>query len=183
MKRRKLVAIVGDGKTAPPLAAVAGTIVARFDVHLITGGGAGAMRASSEAFRRAAPEQQLVIGIIPRARDADPWRAKDGYPNEFVDVVIKTHLDGFTDGEETPDGVTSRNHITSLTADVIVAVAGGKGTLAEVTLARRHGKKVIALLDRDETIRGYDKKQLIDIGVSVVDTAEALEHALRDALM
>jgi uncharacterized protein (TIGR00725 family) len=66
-----------------------------------------------------------TVGILPGAdrRDANP----------FVDVALATGL-----GE-------ARNALVARTADVLIAVGGGYGTLSEVALALRAGKPVIGL--------------------------------------
>jgi hypothetical protein len=83
----------------------------------------------------------LSIGIIPRALEGDG--SKSGYPNPWVEIPILTHLAGRLG----PDGEDSRNAINVLTAWRIVALAGSSGTRAEIRLARRHGKPLLAVTD------------------------------------
>jgi hypothetical protein len=60
-----------------------------------------------------------------------------------VEIPILTHLAGRLG----PDGADSRNAINVLTAWKILVLPGGSGTRAEVRLARRHGKPILAVLD------------------------------------
>ena len=66
---------------------------------------------------------------------------KPGYPNEFVELAIHTHLP-YSGTEGTHD--LSRNHINVLSCAAIVALPGEAGTASEIELAIRYGKPVIA---------------------------------------
>lgn len=116
-------------------------------VHLLTGGGAGAMAAVSRAFFETEHRAGLVIGILPSdgATSQDP---PAGYPNPWVEVPIRTHLhlSGIRGTE-----LASRNHINVLSSDVIIALRGSFGTRSEVDLAIRYQKPLVAYLqDRAE---------------------------------
>jgi len=100
--------------------------IARRGCVLLTGGGPGIMGAASEGAHRAGG---LVIGILPNDRQ----RQMPGYPNEFVDIAIFT---GMYEG---------RNVINAKTPHVLIALAGGAGTLSEIALALRAGTPVIGL--------------------------------------
>src|SRR2546426_6148039 len=75
----------------------------------------------------------LTIGLLP---GEDPDEA-----NEYIDVAIATELGH------------ARNAILARTADGIVAVGGGLGTLSEIALALRNGRPTIGIktwrFDRD----------------------------------
>jgi uncharacterized protein (TIGR00725 family) len=105
---------------------------------LLTGGGGGVMASIAEHYKRVYPDG-LVIGILP-ARADRPGEAPDGYPNEWVDIAIQTHL--HLRGPRGGD-VLSRNHINILSATAIVALPGGDGTRSEVSLSVAYGKPVI----------------------------------------
>eukprot|EP00928_Gymnodinium_smaydae_P067676 TRINITY_DN50684_c0_g1_i1.p1 TRINITY_DN50684_c0_g1~~TRINITY_DN50684_c0_g1_i1.p1 ORF type:complete len:330 (+),score=26.57 TRINITY_DN50684_c0_g1_i1:50-991(+) len=62
-----------------------------------------------------------------------------GYPNEYTDVALRTHLPS---SGSAGLSALSRNHITVLSANVVVALPGGPGTASEVELAIRHGVPV-----------------------------------------
>ena len=141
--RQPIVAVVGDGvaehrELADPL----GRIIAEMGFTLLTGGGRGVMTAVARAFALTPSREGVSIGVIP-AESVDPWKAKDGYPNPWIDYPLFTHLCGKGD----PTGPDSRNHINALSGQVLIALPGGKGTRAEITLAVRYGKPVAAFGD------------------------------------
>lgn len=142
--RRPLVAVIGSGMLHDhaELAEAVGRLVAEMGFHLLTGGGLGVMQDACRGFASVASRAGLSIGIIPRALDEDG--PKPGYPNPWVEIPIFTHLSG-AGGPDAPD---SRNPINVLSASRIVALPGGRGTLAEAQLAARHGKPILALVDR-----------------------------------
>ena len=89
---------------------------------LVSGGLGGAMEA---ACRGAKDAGGSTVGILP-----GPDRAE---ANAFVDVAIATGL-----GE-------ARNALVVRSADAVIAVGGGWGTLSEIALALRAGKRVVGL--------------------------------------
>jgi uncharacterized protein (TIGR00725 family) len=118
-----------------------GDALAELGVNLLTGGGGGVMRAVSRAFTRSPHPRGICIGIIPCASRSNRATPKPGYPNEFVELAIFTHLP--YSGEQGTDDL-SRNHINVLSCAAIVALPGEAGTLSEVSLAVRYGKQVVA---------------------------------------
>jgi uncharacterized protein (TIGR00725 family) len=138
-----------------------GELLADLGVNLLTGGGAGVMKAVSRAFVRRGGRCGICIGIIPCASEADRAAPRTGYPNEFVQLAIYTHLP-LSGAEGTHD--LSRNHINVLTCSAIVALPGDDGTLSEASLAIRYAKPIVAfsttpaLLERFPTsIRRLEK--------------------------
>lgn len=121
-------------------AAPLGELIAALGANLLTGGGQGVMRAVSRAFTSYRGDRGACIGIIPCASVEDRQALKVGYPNEFVEIAIRTHLP-----YSGPLGAhdLSRNHINILSSDAIVALPGGEGTVSEITLAVRYEKPVI----------------------------------------
>jgi uncharacterized protein (TIGR00725 family) len=92
-----------------------------------------------------------TVGILPGSdRDA---------ANAFVDIVIPTGL-----GE-------ARNALVVRAADALVAVGGGYGTLSEIALALKAGKRVVALDSWD--IEGV---------VAVADPVGAVRAVLGESL-
>jgi uncharacterized protein (TIGR00725 family) len=71
----------------------------------------------------------LTVGILPGPG------AGDTPPNPFVDVPIFTGI-----GQ-------ARNLVVVLTAQAVIAIGGGWGTLSEIALARKHGRPVVLLGD------------------------------------
>jgi len=153
--RRTVVAVIGSGRTADPHAAEVGRLIATLGHDLLTGGGRGVMEAVSRAFFETSPRRGLVVGIVPaqvhglhhlEARHAGDvtYELPPGYPNDFVELAIYTHLP-----ESGPDGTlrSSRNHLNVLSADAIVALPGREGTESEIWLATRYGVPIVAYGD------------------------------------
>ena len=137
------------------LAEPLGRALAGLGVHLLTGGGSGVMESVSRAFAEVHEREGLVIGILP-AGDARPDRADadpqtpPGYPNRWVELAVRTHLDARGDDGS---GIRSRNHINILSSDVVIALPGSSGTASEVELAIRYGRPLILLGDTARTER------------------------------
>lgn len=150
--RRRLVAVIGSGHTADPHCAEVGRLVASLGFDLLTGAGAGVMESVSRAFHETAPRSGLVIGVVPgrvvpiealeRRRPAlIEYDIPPGYPNEWVELAIYTHLP-----DSGPEGTlrSSRNHINVLSADALIAMPGEAGTASEIWLALQYGVPIIA---------------------------------------
>jgi len=129
-----------------------GSEVAKASCVLITGGLGGVMKAASQG---AHDENGLTVGIIPQD-DAS-------FANEFCDVVIPSGM-----------GLT-RDFLNALSADGIIIVGGGSGTLSEICAAYMYKKPMVAIRNTggaaDKFIDGYvdHRKNVKIIGV---DTAK-----------
>jgi uncharacterized protein (TIGR00725 family) len=136
------VGVIGSGTFEHgEYARAVGELLADLGVNLLTGGGRGVMTAVSRAFTQRRRTRGICIGIIPCESEADRATPKAGYPNEFVELAIQTHLP-YSGAEGTHD--LSRNHINVLSCGAIVALPGEAGTASEIVLALRYGKPVIA---------------------------------------
>jgi uncharacterized protein (TIGR00725 family) len=136
------VGVIGSGTFEhDEYARVVGELLADLGVNLLTGGGRGVMTAVSRAFTQRPRTRGICIGIIPCESETDRARPKAGYPNEFVELAIHTHLP-YSGTEGTHD--LSRNHINMLSCAAIVALPGEAGTVSEIELAVRYGKPLIA---------------------------------------
>ena len=143
------VAVAGAGSADPELDAAAedvGGRLAAAGAVLICGGLGGVMEAAA---RGCAAGGGLTIGILP---GSDPAAA-----NAHIRIPLPTGL-----GE-------ARNTLVARTADVVIAIGGGWGTLSEVAFARKVGIPVILL--RPGLTRGLD-----------LPVAESAEDAVRLAL-
>ncbi len=151
-QRRRVVAVIGSGRSADPHCAELGRLVASLGFDLLTGAGAGVMEAVSRAFHETAPRSGLVIGVVParvapiealeRRRSAHiEYEIPPGYPNAWVELAIYTHLP-----DSGPEGTlrSSRNHINVLSADALIALPGEAGTASEIWLALQYGVPIIA---------------------------------------
>lgn len=144
LRRLPVVGVMGSGSEAhEERAAPLGRSLASLGVHLLTGGGAGTMAAVSRAFREVEAREGVVLGILP-CDASDPRRLPPGYPNPWVEIVVRTHLPARGDEGGSP---ASRNHLNVLTSDVVVALPGGAGTASEVRLALRYGRPIVAHVD------------------------------------
>jgi uncharacterized protein (TIGR00725 family) len=152
LPRLPIVGVIGSGSNdCQELAAPVGRWLAAQGVHLLTGAGAGVMRAVSRAFHETPGRKALVIGIVPCAIEGAPDIPKSGYPNDWVEIPIRTHLPlSGVRGME----LQSRNHIVALTSAVIIALPGGHGTASEVRLAQMYGRPLIAYLKDPGEIQG-----------------------------
>lgn len=118
----------------------------------MTGGLGGVMKAAAQGSH---DSNGLTVGIIPQD---DP-----SFANEFCDIVI-------------PSGMgLARDFLNALSADGIIIVGGGSGTLSEICAAYMHKKPMVAIRNTggsaDKFIDGYvdHRKNVKIIGV---DTAK-----------
>lgn len=128
MRQKILVGIIGGhnvrrGSAHWKAAVDVGRAVAKCGWVVVTGGLGGVMEAASAG---AAAEGGLVIGILPQA---DKSKA-----NKFVQIGIATGL-----GE-------ARNVLIARSADALVAIAGGYGTLTEIGFGLMNNKPVVGVL-------------------------------------
>jgi predicted Rossmann-fold nucleotide-binding protein len=154
--RMKIVGVMASGDESPAkkyegLAKQVGRTIAELRFHLLTGGGDGLMKAVGQAFL--AKKQEILdqnrpagnlISILrakelPQKKDGKRiWQANAD--NGLGEIVIRTHLP--FSGNKGSDPL-SRNHINALTADLVVILPGGSGTLSELQLAFEYGKDII----------------------------------------
>lgn len=124
----RYVAVVGPGEAGPQelgQAEEVGRLLAQAGATLVSGGLGGVMAA---ACRGASGAGGLTVGLLPGADRAAA--------NPHVTVALATGL-----GE-------LRNGLVVRAADVLIAVGGAgrsPGTLSEIALALRSGKRVIGL--------------------------------------
>jgi uncharacterized protein (TIGR00725 family) len=138
---KETVGVIGSGTDEHEgLAGGVGKLLAQLGVNVLTGGGRGVMRSVSRAFTQTRRERGICIGVIPCFSECERGRPKDGYPNEFVELAIYTHLPH--SGERGKEDL-SRNHINVLSCSAIIALPGGPGTASEVSLAGEYKKPVI----------------------------------------
>ena len=120
-----LVISNNDNGCTPDLETIAydaGKEVAKSGSVLITGGLGGVMKAASHG---AKDEGGLTVGIIPQDDSS--------MANEFCDIVI-------------PSGMgLSRDFLNALSADGVIVVGGGSGTLSEICAAYMYKKPIASL--------------------------------------
>lgn len=137
------------------LAEEIGRMIASTGCDLLTGAGPGVMETVSRGFFNTTPREGIVIGIVParvagvedaegRPKSDAEYTPPPGYPNEWVELAIYTHL---PDSGERGMLMTSRNHVNVLTSDLILALPGDRGTWSEMCLGVQYGIPVIAIGD------------------------------------
>jgi uncharacterized protein (TIGR00725 family) len=120
-----IIGIVGAGEcnsTVYRLAQEVGREIARRGAILVCGGLGGVMEAAAAG---AAGEGGLTLGILPGPSTRDA--------NRYILVPVAT------------DMRQARNVIIVHTADALIAISGGAGTLSEIGHALKVGKPVIGL--------------------------------------
>ena len=143
------VAVAGSGDAPPEETEVAeqvGRALATAGAVVVCGGLGGVMEG---ACRGAKAAGGTTVGILPGDERAAA--------NEFVDVAIATGL-----GE-------ARNALVVRAADALIAIGGSWGTLSEIALALKAGKRVVGIGTWD-----------IDGVVAADDAEAAVETVLRD---
>ena len=127
--RRNVVAIVGSAGTIPRELRRRAEVLARalgdagFD--LVTGGMDGVMRAAARGHGRSVGGANLV--------HIEPGWGRAWERNPYPASIVRTNLGSM------------RNHLVVRSADLVVAVSGGSGTLSEIAIACQEGKPVAAL--------------------------------------
>ena len=154
--RRPIIGVMGGANVAPDTESMArrlGELIAAKGWVLLNGGrNAGVMAASAKG---AAHAGGTVIGILP---DAD---ARDASPD--LDFAIVTGL-----GD-------ARNLVNVLSSDVVVACPGGAGTLSEIALALKNGKRVVLL--RFDPIGLFESSSRSGLLTEADSPEEAIEQA------
>jgi uncharacterized protein (TIGR00725 family) len=120
-----IVSVIGDSscdKDIYDLAEEVGRLIALKKGIIVTGGLGGVMEAASKGAKQAGG---ITVGILPGFHKEDA--------NNYIDIPITTGLSH------------ARNIIIARSADVLIAVSGGYGTLSEIAIALKLGKPVIGI--------------------------------------
>ena len=141
------VSVIGSGTEWESAAAEVGRLLAERGCTVVTGGIGEVMAA---AHRGAKAAGGTTIAILP-GEDR-------GAANPWADHVVVTGIGH------------ARNLAVAASGDVVIAVGGSYGTIAEIALALRLGRTVVALAGAPE-VEGTERAST---------AAEAVETALRD---
>jgi uncharacterized protein (TIGR00725 family) len=120
-----MIGVIGSGNCAPKVGKLAeevGRGIAKAGGTLVCGGLGGVMEYACKGAKRAGG---TTIGILPGMSKEDA--------NDFVDIPIVTGIS------------IARNLIIINSADVLIAISGGYGTLSEIAFALNLHKPVVAL--------------------------------------
>ncbi len=165
MTRKNQILVIGhDVAGCTPahekMAYETGVEIAKSGSILVSGGLGGVMKAASNGAHDAGG---LVVGIIPQD---DPSAA-----NEFCDIVIPTGM-GHT-----------RDFLTALSADGVIVIGGGSGTLTEVCASYVHKKPIAALRKSGDVAEKYADQYLDHrnhVKITGVDSPkDAVEYILK----
>ncbi len=148
------VAVIGGQVCSPEEERIAyevGLHLAKSGAVLVCGGLGGVMEAACKGAKEAGG---VTIGILP-----GPFRSD---ANPYVDYAIATDM-----GQ-------ARNAIIIRTVDAVVAVGGEYGTLSEIALALKMGKRVVAISSWEIRRRGVPDDRILNAD----DAAAAVKMAV-----
>lgn len=153
------VAVIGSGDAADGSweaveAEAAGRALALGGAVVVCGGLGGVMAAAA---RGAAAAGGTVLGLLPGTErgDANPW----------ITVAVPTGL-----GE-------GRNMLVIRSADAVVAIGGGDGTLSEIALALRSSTPVVGVRTWELAREAEPDERIVRVGTGAQAAALALELA------
>jgi uncharacterized protein (TIGR00725 family) len=141
------VSVIGSGVEWEDAAEEVGRLLAERGCTVVTGGHGEVMAA---AHRGAKSAGGTTLAILPgeRRADANPW----------ADHVVVTGIGH------------ARNLAVAASGDAVIAIGGSWGTLAEIALAKRLGRRVV-VLEGSHAVEGVP---------TAATPADAVELALRD---
>lgn len=164
LAKKRQILVVGNNEngSTPELEKVAyetGLEIAKSDSVLITGGLGGVMRAACHGAKDAGG---ITVGIIPQN---DP-----SFANEYCDIVIPTGIG------------LARDFLNALSADGVIIIGGGSGTLSETCAAYMHKKPIAAIKNTGGIAEMFvdkylDHRQNVKI-VGVNSPKEAVKYIL-----
>ncbi|MBI5099747.1 MAG: TIGR00725 family protein [Nitrospirae bacterium] len=120
-----IISVIGAGSCDKDIYRIAeevGKLISQKGATLITGGLGGVMEAASKGAKEAGG---ITVGILPGFSNKEA--------NKYVDIPITTGLSH------------ARNIIVARSADAVIAISGGYGTLSEIAIALKLGKPVIGI--------------------------------------
>ena len=123
MLPKPLVGVIGvleASESERQMAFEIGKLIGAMGLDLVCGGLGGVMEEASRGCHQAGG---VVIGLLPGGRKEDA--------NDHVTYAIPTNLGH------------SRNMLIAHSADILIAVGTGYGTLSEIAIALKLGKKVL----------------------------------------
>ena len=136
VKKRQILVIGHNTNGCTPehekVAYAVGAEIAKSDSVLITGGLGGVMTAAAHGAKDAGG---LTVGIIPQADASEA--------NEYCYIVIPTGM------------WLTRDFLNALTADGVIIVGGGSGTLSEVCASYMNKKPMVAIRNIGGSVEPY----------------------------
>jgi uncharacterized protein (TIGR00725 family) len=155
MVRKKHIGVIGAGDCSPEdfeIAYEVGYLVAQHGWVLICGGLGGVMEGAAKGCLE---KGGITVGLLPGTEKESA--------NPHITLAIPTGM-----GE-------ARNVLVVRASDVVIAIAGGYGTLSEIGLALKIGKPVIGLRTWKD-IHGVDYVQTPQQAIERVGTCLTLKR-------
>jgi hypothetical protein len=147
------IAVIGSGAEHEARAEEVGRLIAESGATVVCGGLGEVMAAVARGARAAGG---ATIGIVPgeSRTDANPW----------IEHVVVTGMGH------------ARNLAVAASGDVVIAVGGGYGTLAEIAYARILGRPVVMLdpgwdLGREGIERAATPAEAVDLALRLAGDA------------
>jgi uncharacterized protein (TIGR00725 family) len=145
------VGIIGGGvcdNKTEMIAEEIGRELALRGVTLLCGGLGGVMEASARGAKR---QGGTTIGILPGNSREDA--------NRYIDFQIVTNMGH------------ARNAIIAASSDALIAVGGEYGTLSEIAIALKMGKRVVVIESKwgiEGTIKATDPQEAVDFVLNAI---------------
>ena len=158
------IAVVGAAACDEPTARLAretGAEIALAGATLLCGGRGGVMEAAAEGALLAGGR---TVGVLPGLDE------KSSPPNDHLDVVLYTGLQ------------QARNQILVLSAQAVIAIGGGWGTLSEIAMALKFRVPVVLLSSWELRRPDGLKDPLMFEARTAKDAVEIARHAGERAL-
>jgi len=142
MSKKNQILVIGHDEAGctskhEKIAYETGAEIAKSGSVLISGGLNGVMKA---ACKGAQDSGGLTVGIIPQSDSS--------FANEYCDIVIPTGM-GHT-----------RDFLTAMSADGVIVIGGGSGTLSEICAAYMHKKPIAALKNSGDMAEKFSDQYL-----------------------
>jgi len=124
-RRRRVISIIGGADCSElecQIAEEVGYLLGKQDIILLCGGRGGVMEAACRGAQNAGG---ITIGLLPGQNLSEG--------NPYLDVAIPTGLGHL------------RNALVAQAGECVIAIGGGYGTLSEIGIALKTGRKVIGI--------------------------------------
>ncbi len=151
------IGVIGAGLASETEVAVAkevGSEIARRGHILVCGGLGGVMEAAAKGTKNGGG---LTVGILPGESAADA--------NQYIDVKIVTAMSH------------ARNAIIARSANALIAIGGGAGTLSEIALGLKIGRPVVLI--KSALPEYYPTSQDIMIAKNPCDALDISEQRIK----
>lgn len=158
--RKPIIGVVGSGHKDPELDRLAyevGSLIAERGYLLLCGGRGGVMESAARGSKDSGGE---TVGLLP---GFDPEDA-----NPYIDIPLATGLGDL------------RNLLIVRSADVLIAIGGGYGTLSEIALGHKTGKPVVGLKTwevSDKIIKAADPGDAVGKAIAAIGSGMRLQQS------